>query len=777
MNVIIINPPLVQLNAPYPSGAYLCDFFKSEGCNAKWFDLSNRLFREIFSRDGLQRLFEFSSDSALKMAEQSEREGDDATAFNLRRYVSCSYAWIEWIDFIVGMLCSGCSDFSERELCHKFLFSPFAPRGNRMETFLSQIAESGREPSVDDVRFLCSYALADLADYITAVFDSDFSLIRYAEALTVDESSFLQIERRLNSPVLEHFYKPVLEKIFCNENVSCNEAEKTLVCISVPFAGTFVPALYTAQFFKQHFGERVYIAAGGGFVNTELRQAADKGLASYFDMLSFDRGYGSYKNLFDVMEQGSESQGDRDFSALYKGRQFIINHGEIKVIEPIWESQKYQLYEAEKTVSVFPDYSDIDFSLYPRVCDDVNAMHRLWNDGSWIKAYLAHGCYWHKCAFCDVNLDYVCGYKPVEVENLYERLLKTARQKGVYGIHLVDEALPPKILKDFAICNARNGSPLYFWGNVRFEKSFTKDLAAFLSYCGFGGVSAGIEAATGQGLENINKGTDIQSIVNACAAFKEAGILVHAYMIYGFWNDTPQKIIDSMETLRQFFAAGLLDSAFWHKFVLTKNSRVFGEWKNGQHKELKPLLPKKDNSIFAKNNLHFEGERSFEKFGLPLENALNSWMHGQKLGMKVQKWFDFQIPQSTVKPDFIENCIQNYETENSRRTQKISSNIQNLYWLGSRPVVSSKHIFWNYLQEEERLSLAEVKAFSPGEFCNLLWNLRPGASLQERQTVLKELSDLLNANSQQKQHDSMPKSSGQLNNLLKKLHYRGIVWL
>ena len=349
---------------------------------------------------------------------------------------------------------------------------------------------------------------------------------------------------------------------------------------------------------------------------------------------------------------------------------------------------------------------------------------------------------------------------------MYERLLKTARQKGVYGIHLVDEALPPKILKDFAICNARNGSPLYFWGNVRFEKSFTKDLAAFLSYCGFGGVSAGIEAATGQGLENINKGTDIQAIVNACAAFKEAGILVHAYMIYGFWNDTPQKIIDSMETLRQFFAAGLLDSAFWHKFVLTKNSRVFGEWKNGQHKELKPLLPKKDNSIFAKNNLHFEGERSFEKFGLPLENALNSWMHGQKLSMKVQKWFDFQIPQPTVKTDFIDNCIQNYETENSRRSQKISSNIQNLYWLGARPVVSSKRIFWNYLQEEESISVAELKGFtmSAEDFCNLLWNLRPGATIPERESALK-------------QFDELSKNGLHLEELLKKLHYRGIVWL
>ena len=163
---------------------------------------------------------------------------------------------------------------------------------------------------------------------------------------------------------------------------------------------------------------------------------------------------------------------------------------------------------------------------------------------------------------------------------LFKGLLATACQKGIYGIHFVDEALPAACLKKFALLNAQSGKKLYFWGNIRFEKVFSKDFAAFLSYCGFGAVSAGIEVATGTGLENIKKGTDLDSIVSACAAFKEAGILVHAYMIYGFWYDTAQTIIDSMETLRQFFAAGLLDSAFWHKFSLTKNSELYDKLKS-----------------------------------------------------------------------------------------------------------------------------------------------------------------------------------------------------
>jgi hypothetical protein len=206
MNVFTIIPPLVQLNAPYPSGAYLTSFFKKEGHDAHWADLSIELFYEIFSRSGLEKLFSLSEQTALTMADKAEKNGDDNTAFNIRRYISQKENWIEWIDFITAVLSGG----GAREKEHQFLYSPFAPRGQRMENFLEALAQDGREPSVDEVRFLCSYALADLADYITAVFDKEFSLIRYAEALTVDERTFAEVEKGLDSPVLEHFYKPVL---------------------------------------------------------------------------------------------------------------------------------------------------------------------------------------------------------------------------------------------------------------------------------------------------------------------------------------------------------------------------------------------------------------------------------------------------------------------------------------------------------------------------------------------------------------------------------------
>ena len=789
MKVLIITPPVIQLNSPYPSGAYLCSFFKNQNDECIWKDLNISLFYKIFSARGMETLFSLTEKKALEMADLAEAQNDKNTAFNLRRYVCTKQNWIDWIDFITAILCG-----KMREKEHEFLFSPFAPRGSRMENFLASL---DREPTVDDVRFLCSYALADLADYITAVFDKDFSLVRYAESLCVDERDFMQIQNQMESPVLKVFYEQVLQEnlIFAQNEIP------DMICISVPFAGTFLPALYTASFIKKKYQNKIFVVMGGGFVNTQLRETAETGFSKFIDAFSFDRGYGSYielkKHFVKIKNheifrqnrdllQNCEQPNNQDCAQLNNANCAQLNNQDFgqpntencgqfyklqllyenKTILPLWKDKKISQIENELTATIVPDFNDIDFSVYPRVCDDLNPMHRIWNDGSWIKAYLAHGCYWHKCAFCDTQLDYVCGYKIVQTEKLFLKLLETADLKKVYGIHFVDEALPPKALKKFALLNVQNGKKLYFWGNVRFEKTFTKDFAAFLSYCGFGGASAGLEVATENGLKTINKGTDISSIISACAAFKEAGILVHAYMIYGFWNDTPQSIINSMETLRQFFEAGLLDSAFWHKFVLTKNSQVFYEWQNGLHKDLIPIQNQNKKSIFADMNMHFKGEQNFDKYSIPLENALNSWMHGRNLQTKVQKWFDFQVPSPTIPKNFVETQIQHYLDKNEQL--KVKDDDKDIFWLGSKPAAnlhkSTLTIRWFYLQEDfqETFRLQDFENHKNFDF----------------QTDFLALFDLLSPCAETDIHENAVrkiKTSAPLQKIFTKLHQKGLV--
>ena len=754
----------MQLNTPYPSGAYLSAFFRSqlpESVPVVWHDLSIALFHRIFSRTGLTELFSATSARALELAAEAENRGDDDTAFNLRRYVSTAPLWADWIDDIVDMLCSG-----SREKAHEFVRSAHAPRGARMERFLSEL---GRDVSVDDERMLASLALADLADYITVVFDENFALIRYAESLSASTATFADIAAAADSPVMKAFYVPLLREVLgsqeglsglsrpaaagafkADDSQEDNSAlsrpapagGKKLFLVTVPFAGCFAAALATCREIKACFGDDAVVCMGGGYVNTALRGTHESALSEYVDYLSFDRGYAFY---LDLLHAGPALAADSPSDAKI-GAARAFSGGKVSDYLPSAESLAQ---EEILTRTLIPDYSDIDFSLYPRVADDVNPMHRIWSDGAWLKAYLAHGCYWHRCAFCDTQLDYVCNYRRVGAAELHEGLSRQAEEKGVYGVHFVDEAAPPAALKEFALANVSSvRRRLSFWGNIRFEKAFTRDAADFLAYGGLTGVSGGIEIASGEGLADINKGIDIDSLVGSCAAFKEAGVLVHAYMIYGFYNETPEMLIDSAETLRQLFAAGLIDSAFWHKFTLTRHSTVYAEWQAGKHPELRPLKAdqsenkassaSKTSGAFADYELHFEGEEKSEKYGAPLMAALDAWMHGHSLNKSVQKWFPFAMPAPKVPADFVDKAIARYEKRRDAAfAEALPSSLDELrsafVWLGGKPAVLASsggaQLCWTYMGE---LVYADAVSRALAEnAAELLWSLRPGVKVDK----------------------------------------------
>lgn len=709
MKVVIIQPPIVQLNTPYPSGAYLQDFFKKlksfsnldsqlspaafelakkagyQIDSVEWKDLSIELFHRIFSKEGISQLFHKTKDKALKMALEAENQGDEITAYNLRRYVLTKESWINWIDKIVALLVE---NKSGRETLHEFVRSAHVPRGNRMETYLANL---NREVSVDDGYLLASLALADLADYITTVYDNNFALIRYAESICASDLSKEEILKTTNSPVLKDYLSPLVENLINTVSTSQQETFSSrpqqevlsqtepvfsrpqletlsqtetpsqkpqqepsfLFCVSVPFPGTFAAAMFICKQLKSTFGKNALITLGGGYVNTALRSVNQAELAAYIDCFSYDRGYSFYTEL---LANGLPAAAAYQTESVFSGEVAQGKANQTKTCSTSKNRQELVEIENFMTKNVAPDYTCIDFAKYPRLADDINPMHRIWSDGAWLKAYLAHGCYWHRCLFCDTKLDYVNCYKPVNIKNLYSSLLEQAKKSGVYGVHFVDEAAPPKMLEAFASLN--KDKALTFWGNIRFEKAFSRDLADILAKGGLIGVSGGIEMACGEGLSNINKGIDIKTLVFSLAAFKEAGILTHAYMIYGYYNETPQMLIDSAETLRQLFKAGLLDSSFFHKFTLTKHSTLFAEWEAGKHPDLHPIFPKNN---FADYELHFKGEEKSEKYGTPLSLAVNAWMHKKSLDKPVEKWFNFPMPKPTVKKDFVEKALEEYE--------------------------------------------------------------------------------------------------------------------
>lgn len=664
---ILIQPPFVQLNSPYPAPYYLRAFLEKEGYKVTVRDHSIGLFERIFCRPGLERIFQ----DARQTLEVPGNFPDKQIRYYIDRFLSEEKLWIASIDRLVNFLRG-----SDREWGHLLtLANGSVPGGPRFDACIDEY--SGEVPS-DGAKILASRLLEDLADFITVVLDPGFSLIRYIPSLTENSAagfvSFENVEKGLDSYIMKTFYAPFLEE----EWDSLKPQEPFLLGLTIPFPGCLTGALVCAASAKRHFGEKVISAAGGGYVNTELRFMKVKKFYEYFDYLSIDRGYGF---LLSIMK-GSDSNTTDDESA----------------------------------AKVFPDYTGVDFSHYLCPVDDANAMHRLWSDGRWIKAYLAHGCYWHSCSFCDVTLDYIKHFIPVDTDALFHHLVNQAEKTGIRGIHLVDEAAPAQSLLKLALLNRDAGLPLNFWGNIRFEKSFNPDTAAILAKGGLTGVSAGIEVATEAGLRRVGKGIALKDIVRVCAAFKEAGILTHAYLIFGYWDEDEQEIIDSAEILRQFFAAGLLDSAFWHKFTLTRHSRIYAEKQRGLHPELKVYGDEEDPDRFALNDLSFYGEDKFDKYSEPLDRLLSSWMaHGVNppdTQSPVTAAFPFKVKKPSVPPDLVQTLLDEYAGERDRKREALpeenaeQGENSKVVFLGSQPLLNSGK---NMLRWRWRLTDHELK--------------------------------------------------------------------
>ncbi|QQO10538.1 B12-binding domain-containing radical SAM protein [Breznakiella homolactica] len=712
--IYLVQPPLVQLNAPYPSIYYLRSFLEKNGYSCIVSDHSIALFERIFCRQGTETLF---ADARRAFGKTPGAAAENPYArYNIERFLSESEQWTAVIDRLVNFLRG-----KDREFAHLLTqANGVIPGGPRYDSCLE--AADG-QPGPDSAPVLASRLLADLADFITVALDPSFSLVRYAEHLSASVRDFSQVTAGLDSYILNTFYRPFLQEEWRNLEKKLPGGEgQFLLGATIPFPGCLAGALVCAESAKEYFGDRVCTAAGGGYVNTELRSLEEDRFFDYFDYLCFDRGYGSLRAVLDRRAAG----GDTDkplYKTMYRphGHRSIVRDQAIEnsaCEKPREEpSESYAEADRDSVKTIFPDYTGIDFSRYIYPVDDANPMHRLWSDGHWLKAYLAHGCYWHACAFCDVQLDYIRGYSPADPEALFAHLKDQAEKTGVRGVHLVDEAAPAASLVRLAELNRAAGLPLEFWGNIRFEKAFTPDTAALLAAGGLIGVSAGIEVASEQGFKRIGKGITLREVVRACAAFKEAGILTHAYLIYGYWDEQEEEIIDSAETMRQLFSQGLLDSAFWHKFVLTRHSRIYAEWKRGRHGDLAvtgdsaaPGEPK----LFANNDLRFEGEEQYDKFTAPLDALLSAWMNGDT-ETPVDRAFPFKVPAPSVPADTVTELLDAYARDRDQeRAEFPADGGQRLIFLGSSPMMrpsrGGARLFWRWRLADHEVTVTADRA-------------------------------------------------------------------
>ena len=636
--VLLITPPFTQLNTPYPATAYLKGFLNTKHIEAHQADLGIEVILALFSRKGLTGFFNRLDSMELELSENAFR------IYNLRQ------DYLDTIEAVISFLQN-----KNPTLAHAICGRAYLPEASRFQQLDDLEWAFGTMGIQDQARHLATMYLEDLGDLIVETVDPHFGFSRYAERLGRTATHFEELHQSLlaeNSIVSDILLQLLDEKL--------TAFKPTVVCLTAPFPGNLFGAFKCGQYIKNNYPD-VKVVLGGGYANTELRSLSEPLVFDFIDYVCLDDGEAALTSLLEYIE------GKRDVQQLK--RVFLRDNNTV-----IYYDDLAQKDVAQKDAGT-PDYSDLLLNDYISVIEVANPMHRLWSDGRWNKLTLAHGCYWGQCSFCDISLDYIRKYEPLTASLICDRMETIIAQTNQNGFHFVDEAAPPVLMRELALEIIRRKMTVVWWTNIRFEKTFTADLSRLLKASGCIAVSGGLEVAADRLLAMMKKGVTVAQVSQVADGFTKAGIMVHAYLMYGFPTQTAQETIDALEMVRQLFQAGVLQSGFWHRFAMTAHSPV-----GLAPADFKVEMVGPDFGGFADNDLFHNDPlgADHDLFSEGLRKSLFNYMHGAGFDMRLQDWFEFDVPRTTVPKKYIETCL----TEGLSKTNKPNALV---VWLGNIP--------------------------------------------------------------------------------------------
>jgi hypothetical protein len=658
---LLVTPPMIQLNTPYPATAYLSGFLRLHaadlGLELSQADASIALFLRLYSAPLIGRMAEELGERARMLGEEA------AVPPSIAHFLAQAPRYVDTVEPAIRFL-----QRRDPSLALRIVGRSFLPEGPRFRHLSpppgvgdaapdEQLAAAfGVLGTTEQARYLASLYVDDLADVWREGIDPRFELARYGERLASSAPSFDPLLEALEGePTL---VDATLDAITCE---LLAERRPDVVAVTAPFPGNVYGAFRMARTIRA-VAPQTKLVLGGGWVNTELRSLREPRVFDYFDYVTLDDGERPLLNLL------SRLQG-RDLPLL----RTHLRRGD----EVVFETDRSQ-HDVPQRDTGIPTYDGLPLGQYVSVLEMLNPMHRFWSDGRWNKLTLAHGCYWKKCSFCDVSLDYIGRYDRAATDLVMQRIRALIAETGETGFHLVDEAAPPEAMDALARRLLAEKLSITWWGNIRFEKTFTPALCRRLADAGLVAVSGGLEVASDRLLKLMQKGVTVEQVARVTRAFTDAGIMVHAYLMYGFPTETVQDTVDALERVRQLFAAGCIQSAYWHRFTATAHSPI----------GLEPAkygisLRSPADIRFAHNDVAFDDPTGtdHDALGAGLRRALYNYMHGAGFDLDVRAWFEepapparrrtnghgrghgrarraaFAVPATTVPPDLIERFL------------------------------------------------------------------------------------------------------------------------
>ena len=633
LRLLLITPPMTQLNTPYPATAYLTGFLKqhAQRLDLEVFqaDAAIELFLAVYSRRGIQRILDELSARARKLKKQKPPPA-------IANFLAHGERYVATVDHAVRFL-----QGRDPGLALRIVGRELLPEGPRFAAIDGGPGAADDDPLAwafgglgiaDRAKHLASLYIDDLADVIREGIAPEFELSRYAERLAASAPTFDPLRDALEGEanLVDELLDELSAELYARHRPD-------VIGLTAPFPGNAYSAFRIARAIKA-IAPATKAILGGGYVNTELRELSDPRVFDYVDFVTLDAGEAPVLALLEHLRDPKKSL-----------HRTFVRRG--KQVELVTDPKRKDVAITETGT---PTYEGLPLDRYLSLFEMLNPMHRLWSDGRWNKLTVAHGCYWKQCSFCDVTLDYIARYDRAPADLLVDRIEAMVAETGQTGFHFVDEAAPPAALQALAERLVARGVTITWWGNVRFEKSFTPQLAQLLARSGCVAISGGLEVASDRLLKLMNKGVTVEQVARVTRAFVDAGVMVHAYLMYGFPTQTAQDTVDALEQVRQLFAEGCLQSAFWHRFTATVHSPI------GKSPATFGIKLKKLPKIrFATNDVAFVDPTGVDhdRFADGLRKAVYNYMHGLGLDEDPRSFFDGKLPRASVPSDLIRNAL------------------------------------------------------------------------------------------------------------------------
>ena len=659
MKTLLLTPPMTQLNTAYPATAYLTGFLRQQGFETAQRDLAIELLLLMLSKEGLNEIYRIVED---RFADYDDNDLPDSIYHffaHFNQYLNC-------IEPTIHFLQNKDPSLALRISSRRYL--PEGPKFDSLDSMQETVGEVldwafGDMGTQDKAKYLATLFIDDLVAVIHDGVDSNFEISRYGERLAASNPSFDELYSILNAEIT--FTEQGIRRLI---DQYLTEEQPDLVGITVPFPGNLLGALQIAKYIKE-VSTHTKVVLGGGYINTELRSLEEPRIFETVDFIMLDDGERPIITLLEYL------QGKRNIDELV--RTFYLKDNKV-----YYNTNPALVDFSHKDIGT-PTYDGLPVKDYLSLCEMLNKMHRIWSDGRWNKLTIAHGCYWSKCTFCDLSLDYIGNYDEAGADIIIERIETLIAETGQTGFHFVDEAAPPKVLFAMAHKLIEKGITITWWGNIRFEKTFTPEKCQLLADSGCIAISGGLEVASDRLLALMQKGVTVEQVARVTKGFTDAGILVHAYLMYGFPSQTEAETVESLEYVRQLMLNNCFQSAYWHRFTATIHSPVgiqpekFGitlqpyaatitnRGTDSVSSHIKRTNQGTKGAIksrfttFATNDVPFTDEidTDYDMLGRGLKKALYNYMHGVGLEEPMSFWFDKKIETPNIRPDFIEDSL------------------------------------------------------------------------------------------------------------------------